>query len=162
MRAKTNIMKKWTTPDKLTEISEWAGIGFSDKDLAERMGISVRSFYRYRSECPELDEAIRSGKELVDRKVESALLRAALGGKVRELKVTSVYGKDGQLVSTVKERITRELPPNVLACQTWLFNRKRDEWKRNPDNAVTVDDDKSINITITRAGKAKNDESESD
>jgi len=153
MRTKqSSIIKKWTQPDKLTEISEWAGSGCTDKEIAARMGISIRSLYRYRTKSPEIDQAIQDGKEIVDYKVESALLKAALGYKTEEVKITLVYEK-GEQVRTVEERTTREHPPNVLACQTWLFNRQREKWKRNRDNEIAVDDDQSINITIQRAGK---------
>ena len=152
MTKKDSILKKWTQPEQLDEISYLAGTGCSDKQIAERMGISVRSFYRYRLQSPELDRAIFDGKEVVDYQVESALLKAALGYKIKEVKVTLVIEK-GELVKTIKEKITREQPPNVLACQTWLFNRKREKWKRNRDNEIAVDDDKTINIVISRAGK---------
>ena len=156
MTKKDNVIKKWTEPAKLEEISEWAGYGYTDTQIAERMGISLRSLYRYRLQCPELDRAILDGKEVIDYKVESALLKAALGSKTTETKVTLVFEK-GQLVRTVKEKITREQPPNVLACQTWLFNRQRDKWKRNRDNEIAVDDDKTINIVISRTGKTEAD-----
>ena len=156
MAKKDRIFQKWTQPDKLAEISELAGGGCTDRQIAAKMGISIASFYRYRLQSPELDEAIQAGKEIVDYKVESALLKAALGYKTTELKITLVF-EGTNLVRKVKERITREYPPNVLACQTWLFNRQRDKWKRNRDNEIAVDDDKSINITITRAGKNEAD-----
>lgn len=151
MTKKNSIINKWTTPDRLKEISEWAGYGCTDQNIAKKMGISLRSFYRYRAESPELDEAVQYGKEIVDYKVESALLKAALGYKIKDVKIILTFDK-GILIKTVKERTTREIPPNVLACQTWLFNRQREKWKRNRDNEITVEDDQSINITIKRAG----------
>jgi cytidylate kinase len=154
MTTENRVIKKWTQPDNLDLLSGLASGGCTDKQIAERMGISVRSFYNYRKKSPELDEAIQEGKEIVDRKVESALMKAALGGTTTETKITLVY-EGGELVRTVKERITREVPPNVLACQTWLFNRQREQWKRNRDNEIAVDDDQSINIIVTRAGKVE-------
>ena len=151
---KDSIIKKWTAPEKLAEITDWAGSGYTDKEIAERMGISVRSLYRYREKSPELDTAIREAKEIVDYKVESALLKAALGYKTTEVKVTLVFEK-GELIRKVKERITREYPPNVLACQTWLFNRQREKWKRNRDNEITAGEDQSISILIKRAGASE-------
>ena len=152
-RIENSIIAKWTHPDKLAAITGWAENGYSDKDIAEKMGISVPTFRRYRLESPELDQAVQDGKEVIDNKVESALLKAALGGKMKEVKVTTVLDREGTLKSTIKETTIRENPPNVLACQTWLFNRQRDKWKRNRDNEIAVEDDQSINITIKRAGK---------
>jgi hypothetical protein len=39
-------------------------------------------------EKPALDDAIRNGKEVIDYKVESALLKAALGGTTTDTKET--------------------------------------------------------------------------
>jgi len=151
-RIENSIIKQWTTPKKLALITDWAKNGYGDHEIAEKMGISVPTFRRYRLEAPAIDEAVRDGKEVVDHKVESALLKAALGGKTEELEIIAVY-KLGKLVRTEKKKTIRDQPPNVLACQVWLFNRQRDKWKRNRDNEIDVEDDKSINITITRAGK---------
>jgi molybdopterin converting factor small subunit len=157
MAKKDKIVEKWTQPEQLELLSELARDGYSNEKLAERMGCSVRSFYRYRSQYPELDRAILDGKEVVDYRVESALLKAALGYKTTEVKITLVLDNNGKLLRKVKERITRKHPPNVLACQTWLFNRQRDKWKRNRDNEIAVDDDKTINIVISRTGKTEAD-----
>jgi len=151
MRKRDSIIKKWTEPDNLELLSSMASYGCTDKDLAERMGISVQSFYRYRSQSPALDKAIRTAKEIIDYKVESALLKAALGYTINEVKIVCTL-QDGVVVKTTTETITREIPPNVLACQTWLFNRQREKWKRNRDNEIAVADDNTINITINRAG----------
>ena len=170
-RIENSIIKQWTAPKKLALITDWAKNGYGDHEIAEKMGISVPTFRRYRLEAPAIDEAVRDGKEVIDHKVESALLKAALGYQTKEVKiiittvkpVKEVKGKEGkdcdlEEIGTKKVRIlqettTREVPPNVLACQTWLFNRQRDKWKRNWDNEIAVEDDKNINITITRAGK---------
>ena len=144
-------IEKWTQPDNLELLSCWARDGYTDVEIAKKMGISRQSLCNYRSKNPELDKAIRIGKEVVDYKVESALLKAALGSKTEELEITFVYKKT-QLVRTEKKKTIRYQPPNVLACQTWLFNRQRDKWKRNQDNEIIETDDRSINITIKRSG----------
>jgi cytidylate kinase len=152
-RAENGIIKQLTASDKLELISCYARDGYTDKDIAEKMGISLPTLRSYRLKCPELDKAIQNGKEVVDYKVESALLKAALGGyETKEVKVFIMKGKEGN-VKIARETTTREQPPNVLACQTWLFNRKRDKWKRNRDNEISVEDDRTINITINRAGQ---------
>jgi hypothetical protein len=152
-RIENTIIEKWTKPDKLTLLSGWARDGYTNKEIAEKIGISVPVFRSWCAKKPEIDQAVRDGKEIVDYKVEEALMRAATGGQTIELNVTVVYDKDQQVINTIKKRTTRQHPPNVLACQTWLFNRQRDKWKRNRDNEITVEDDKSINITIKRAAK---------
>ena len=152
VRVENSIIAEWMTPERLELISGWARDGYTDKEIAEKMGISAVSLRKYRLKHSELDKAVQNGKEVVDYKVESALLKSALGVMTTEVKVIAEF-KNGILTKTIKERTTREQPPNVLACQTWLFNRKRDKWKRNRDNELVEETDNSISITITRAGK---------
>ena len=164
-RIENSLINKWTHPDRLAAITGWAENGYSDKDIAEKMGISVPTFRRYRLEAPEIDQAVQDGKDVVDHKVESALLKAALGYETKEVEIIIVKGKakkDGKAedIKVMQKTTTKEQPPNVLACQTWLFNRQRDKWKRNRDSEIAVEDDQSINITIKRAGKAIEVESE--
>jgi len=123
----------------LETLSCLARDGYTDAEIAERMGISLPRLRFYRLKQPEIDKAIRHGKEFIDNKVESALLKAALGLKTMDLKVTIVM-REGVVVSTAKTSIAREFPPNVMACQTWLFNRQRDKWKRNRSNEITMED----------------------
>ncbi|MDR0326695.1 MAG: helix-turn-helix domain containing protein [Planctomycetaceae bacterium] len=151
-RKENLIITQWTEPEKLELISCWGRDGYTDKEIAEKMGISISTLRSWRLKKPALDNAIRSSKEIVDYKVESALLRAALGYETKKMTVLVMKGKDGNM-KVARETTTWEQPPNVLACQTWLFNRQRDKWKRNRDNEISVEDDRTINITITRAGQ---------
>jgi transposase-like protein len=150
-RAENSVIAQWTQQDKLELLSCWARDGYTDSEIAGKMSISPKTFQTWRLKCPEIDQAVRNGKEVVDFKVESALYEAAIGAKTEELEVIIEFVGDNE-VKTIKKKKTIKHPPNVLACQTWLFNRQRDKWKRNRDNELTVEDDKSINITIKRAG----------
>ena len=162
---KTNAnLDYWSKEEQLTLLEGWARDGYTNAEIAAKMGISEVTLQSYRKKHPEIDKAIRIGKEVIDYRVESALLRSALGATTNEVKVVQVY-KKGELIETHKEVTKTEHVPSVLACTTWLFNRQREKWKKNRDNEITVDDDQSINITITRAGNSievKEDGNESD
>ena len=153
-RSENTILNEWMAPEKLELISYWARDGYTEQEIAEKMGICLSTFQNYRKKSLELNAAVRDGKEFIDYSVESALLSAARGSTTTELKVIVVYEENKTIpAKTIKAKTTKELPPNVLACQTWLFNRKRDKWKRNRENEITIEEDKSINITIKRAAK---------
>ena len=160
----TSSISYWTQPEQLELLYFWARDDYTSERVAEKMGISESTLQSYRKKSAEIDKAIRTGKEVVDARVESALLKSALGHKTKEVRVVQVY-KHKILVEILKEVIEKEHVPSVLACTTWLFNRQREKWKKNRDNEITVDDDQSINITITRAGNSievKEDGNESD
>ena len=96
---------------------------------------------------------MRNGKEIVDYKVENALLKAALGYKTKEVKVTTTM-RYGKVVETIKEVTEKEQAPNVTAIQTWLYNRCKSKWKNMSGKSAIFDEmqeDTSIEITVRRA-----------
>ena len=148
----------WLTDDGLILIEAWARDGYLLNEIADRMGIERYTLSKWRKRYPEIAQALNTGKELVDYKVENALLKAALGYTTKEIKVT--LGKkvvNGEVFEVLKETTTREVAPNVTACMAWLNNRKHDQWKRNRDKVLELDEeDSNINITIVRGPKEHN------
>lgn len=148
----------WLTDDGLILVEAWARDGYLLDDIAQRMGIERQTLYTWRKKYPEIARVLNTGKELIDYKVENALLKAALGYTTKEIKVT--LGKkmlNGEVYEVLKETTTREIAPNVTACMAWLNNRKHDQWKRNRDKVLEMDEeDSNINITIVR-GNPKQD-----
>ena len=72
----------WLSPEGLSLIQGWARDGFTDALIAERMGISRKALWVWRGKHPELASAMRSGKEVADYAVESALFKNAIEGNV--------------------------------------------------------------------------------
>ncbi len=67
---------------RLEEIKDWVRNGATDKEVAERLGISETSFYEFKKEFSEFSESLKKNKEICDAEVESALHKAALGGNI--------------------------------------------------------------------------------
>ena len=145
----------WLTEDGLILLEGWARNSTTKTEIADRMGITLPTLLRWCDEYDEINRAVNSTREVVDFMVENALLKAALGYKTKEIKVT--VGKkviNGEVVELLKETTTKEVPPNVNAATLWLNNRKFDDWKRNRDKVVEVDpDDNQVTITIQRGAK---------
>lgn len=72
----------WTTKDGLTLLEGWARDGLSDQQIADKIGIVSSTFYEWKKRFPEISEALKNSKEIVDYEVENALLKKALGGDV--------------------------------------------------------------------------------
>ena len=152
-KSKNGNIAHWSKPEQLELLRGWARDGYTNTDIAEKIGVSEQTLRAYCKKNEEIREAIREGKEVIDFQVEDALLRAARGAKTKEVRVLTTF-YENKLWETQKEVIEKEHPPNVAACTAWLFNRKPEKWKRNPENNMNLDDDRSINITITRAGNS--------
>ncbi len=66
---------EWLDDDKLLLLQGWARDGLSDEQIAENMGISVRTLYRWKNEYWQICHALKKGKDAADREIENALLR---------------------------------------------------------------------------------------
>lgn len=148
----SSLVDMWLDDDHLNLVAGWARDGVRMHDICERIGISTATFAKWRREFPEFDKAVRSGREIVNYKVENALLKAALGYTSTEIKVTiGKQNKNGQIFMITKETTTKEVGPNVTACLAWLNNKLPDKWKRNRDKEVEENiEDSNLKVTIIR------------
>lgn len=123
----------WLTVEGLALIEGWARDGLVLEEIAYNMGINRSTLYKWQRAYIPIDNALKNGRAVADRKVENALFNRAIGSNVTEVKVTE--GKDGKSVVTA----TKHIPADVTACIYWLKNRKPDEW--NDRKTVTVEAD---------------------
>lgn len=121
------IYKDWITPEGLIKLEGFAMDGLSNKQIAHNIGISEPTIYVWIEKYPELAKAIKKGKEVVDREVENALLKRALGYEVEE---TKTYMKDTGNGKQQKhiEKTKKHIAGDTTAMIFWLKNRKREEW----------------------------------
>ena len=69
----------WIEPEGLLKLEGWARDGLVDEQIAQNIGIAASTLYEWKKQYPEISEALKKGKEVVDRQVENALLKRALG-----------------------------------------------------------------------------------
>ena len=119
--------QRWLEPDGLLLLEGWARDGLTDEQLAEKMGINPATLYDWKNKHPEISEALKKGKEIVDIQVENALLKRALGYEYMEERA-EISEKDGRkVIQTVKQVI-----PDTAAQIFWLKNRRPDRWRDKP------------------------------
>ncbi|MDM1396076.1 transposase [Myroides odoratimimus] len=129
--------------DRLIVVQGWATDGLSDEQIAHNMGIATSTLYEWKKKHREFSEALKKGKEIVDREVENALLKRALGYKFTEITTErrANYNAKGilegyEMVET--KRVVKEVQPDTTAQIFWLKNRKPEEWR---DTKVLQGDD---------------------
>lgn len=118
----------WLTKDGLTLLEGWARDGLTDEQLAHNIGISTGTLYDWKKKFPQISEALKKGKEVVDIQVENALLKRALGYDYQEEKVER-SDKDGVKVT----QTLKHIPPDTTAQIFWLKNRRPDKWRGKPE-----------------------------
>lgn len=147
--AKTETFKKrdkYTrfVRDKLSLIVHWKRMGWTDEEVAKRLGIAYSTFKLYKGKHEELSAALRAGKEEADAEVENALFERAVGLKTvvkKPIKVKEVIYEDGKRVKEIERIEYGEeevfVPPDVTADKFYLENRVPERWR----NAKAPDDD---------------------
>ena len=148
-----SIADEWLEEDKLMLLECWSRDGYTLQDIANKIGISYSIFRSWKAKYPEIRQALSKGAEIVDYKVENALLKSALGYRTKEVKITTLM-QGGKVVQQMKEVTEKDQAPNVTACQVWLYNRLPQKWKKNRDSLIELDEeDSTIQVTVTRADK---------
>lgn len=156
------IATEWLEEDNLMLLECWARDGYTFQDIANRIGIAVSTLRMWRMQYPDIDNALKKGREIIDYKVENALLKSALGYHTKEVKVTTII-RFGKTVETIKEVTDKEQAPNVSAIQCWLYNRLPNKWKKNRDQLIELDEeDTKIQVTVTRASASQSTKAQHD
>lgn len=132
--------QEWLEPEGLLKIEGWARDGLTDEQIAHNMGIAYSTLREWRDSYSALSAALKRGKEVVDRMVENALLKRALGYEYEEVSEKFEGG-----VLTERKVTKKQVAPDTTAQIFWLKNRKPTDWrdKRNSDDiedTSTVDD----------------------
>lgn len=130
--AKSKV-EKWLTLDGLTLLKGWARDGLTDEQIAKNIGISRITLWEWKKKEPNILNALKKGKEVVDFEVENALLKRALGYRYQEVTKERVYNSDlKDYVVVVTKIVEKEVAPDTGAAMAWLKNRKKEAWRDKP------------------------------
>jgi hypothetical protein len=117
-------------------VSKICMLGATDTEIADFFDVSVRTIHRWKLQHPEFCHAIKSGKEIVDERVERSLFQRASGYAYVEqqaFKVKSVKYENGKRVSETEEikvvDVERQAPPDTTAAIFWMKNRRSEDWR---------------------------------
>lgn len=66
--------KTWLQKDNLTKLRSWARDGFTNEQIAKKMGIARSTLQRWVKDYKEISDALKRGKEVVDAEIEDSLL----------------------------------------------------------------------------------------
>ena len=123
---------EWITEEGLLKVEGWARDGLTDEQIADNIGIRRPTLYDWKKKYSDISDALKRGKEVIDRQVENALLKRALGYEYVE---TTKELTD--LGLTVTKQVTKQVAPDTTAQIFWLKNRKPQEWRDKKETEVT-------------------------
>lgn len=118
----------------MLKIEGWARDGLTEEQIAKNMGITRSTLSEWKKKYPDISDTLKKGKDVIDRQVENALLKRALGYEYEEIK--KVYEGDKLKEKTITKKM---VVPDTTAQIFWLKNRKPDKWRDKQEVIKQVD-----------------------
>jgi hypothetical protein len=97
--------------------------GATVREVAEFFEVTERTIHNWSHEFPEFFQALKTGRETADARVEQSLYRRALGYSFDSVHISAWQGV------AIQTPIVQHVPPDVTAAIFWLKNRKPQEWR---------------------------------
>ena len=72
--------KKWLEPDNLVLLQGWKRNGLTDEQIAQNIGIRRETLYTWKKRFPNINNALKRGREQSNYIIESKLFQTALSG----------------------------------------------------------------------------------
>ncbi len=144
--------QEWLEPEGLLKIEGWARDGLTEEQIAENMGICRDTLYEWKKQFSDISDTLKKGKEIIDRQVENALLKRALGYEYEEISEKYELG-----ILTERKVTKKQVVPDTTAQIFWLKNRKAKDWRDNPVYNADEDALKRLDAVLEKLGGAGND-----
>ncbi|MCM3196306.1 transposase [Priestia megaterium] len=139
--------EKWITEGGLVLLEGWARDGLTDEQIAHNVGVSRSTLNDWKKKYPDISDALKKGKEVVDLQVENALLKRALGYEYEEVTKESQWNeKTNKYELVITKSVKKRQAPDTTAQIFWLKNRRPDKWRDKQD--VEHTGDMGLNIVI--------------
>ena len=116
----------------IEQVREWIQL-LTEDQIAKRLGISQRSFQKYKNDHPELAQALKEGRQELVENLKMTLKKKAQGFYYEETKAV-VRQEDGAEVKII-ERYKKYAQPDTGAAHLLLKNLD-DTWRN--DDAATM------------------------
>lgn len=143
----------WDTRIKprLDEVRKWCAEGFTETQIALKLGMSPGVFSKYKLAIPVLKDLVGRGRTEATHNVENSLYKLCMG--YRYTRTKTVDGPQGTKDETIEEVV----PPNVTAIQYFLNNRASDRWRSSAQagNTTNVQANIQQNTFINKDGSTK-------
>lgn len=114
----------WTSEKGIQLVAGWRQAGCTIEEIKDKMGVDIRTFRRWRKQCPKLEDALVLSKEIAGVQVVNSLYQRAIGMEYDEVTRELVEGE-----LRVTKVVTKFIPPDVKACLAFLYNREGQSWR---------------------------------
>lgn len=103
-------------------------LGATDDELADFFEVHRATIYRWKHDHADFCDAVKTGKDVADERVERSLYQKATGYNVTEEQAVKI--KVGQYAEEVEViQVDKHMPADTTAAIFWLKNRRKDDWR---------------------------------
>lgn len=136
----------------LKDIERWMRNGATEKEVAQKLGISYTSMKKYVRLALDGDgryialaTPFTQGKDYADDEVVAALFRRATGYDYEERYYKKVKNKDtGEWEEVLYRREEKHMPADPTSAMFWLTNRRPDNWKYKREDNIAIEVDSGV------------------
>ncbi len=125
-------------PEYCGQVEKLCRLHATDEDIADFLGVSIRTLYNWKLSYPEFLHALKRTREEVDAQVEQSLYRRAMGYSHRAVKFFQAGG------AIIEKKYTEHYPPDATSMIFWLKNRQPEKW-RDRREVLTGDTEAGLN-----------------
>jgi hypothetical protein len=120
-------------PEFVEQANKLCKLGATDPEIADFFGVSRTTINNWKHDHPEFLDALKSGKESADERVERSLYQRAIGYTQDAVKIFMPAGADAPVYAPFVENVV----PDTTAAIFWLKNRRPDQWRDKTQQEVT-------------------------
>ncbi len=128
-------------PEFIAQAEKLCKLGATDQEIADFFEVEVRTVYRWKAENEQFCQALKSGKDEADERVERSLYARANGYEHDEVDIRVVGG------AIVQTPIRKYYPPDTTAAIFWMKNRRPDQWRETKAVELTGKDGGPVQTT---------------
>lgn len=138
------LYEEWLTPDGLLTIKGWIRDGREEQDIAKNeIGVSAYTFCRWKTQFPQLGQAIKEAKRPVDVEIMDTFFSEKLKSHFVEEETTEITihrDADNNIISKTehKKKTKRFIPADTTAEIFYLKVKKG--WKESQTENTNADD----------------------
>lgn len=132
-------------------------LGATDDELADFFEVHRSTIYRWKHEHDEFCDAIKTGKQQADERVERSLYQKATGYNVTEEQAVKIKVEQHKEEVEVVQ-VEKHVPADTTAAIFWLKNRRSQNWRDKQEIEHSAIGDLATLIAGRRARVAQMDE----